>query len=64
MKGLCKRAEVVPYFGFHTLRHLMASLLADNPKVATKTIQKILGHANIQTTEIYVHSIEGAMEKA
>jgi len=64
MQGLCLRAGIVPHFGFHTLRHLMASLLADNPKVATKTIQKILGHSNIKTTEIYVHSIEGAVEDA
>lgn len=64
MKGLCKRAGIVPHFGFHTLRHLMASLLADNPKVTTKTIQKILGHANSSTTEIYIHSIEGAIEDA
>jgi len=64
MKGLCHRAGIVPHFGFHTLRHLMASLLADNPKVTTKTIQKILGHSNIKTTEIYMHSIEGAVDEA
>jgi len=39
MKGLCKRAGIKPHFGFHTLRHLMASLMADNPKTSTKTIQ-------------------------
>ena len=60
MKGLCKRAGVEPYFGFHTLRHLMASLLADNPKISTKTIQGILGHAALKTTEIYLHEVEGA----
>ena len=60
MKGLCKRAGIEPYFGFHALRHLMASLLADNPKVTTKTIQGILGHEKINTTEIYLHEVEGA----
>ena len=64
MKGLCKRAGITPYFGFHTLRHLMASLLADNPKIATRSIQKLLGHTNIKTTEIYLHSVEGAIEAA
>lgn len=64
MKGLCKRAGIHPYFGFHTLRHLMASLLADNPKIATRSIQKLLGHTNIRTTEIYLHSVEGAVAEA
>ena len=64
MKGLCKRAGISPHFGFHTLRHLMSSLLADNPKVSTKTIQGILGHAELKTTEIYLHEIDGANEDA
>lgn len=64
MRGLCKRAGIFPHFGFHTLRHLMASLLGDNPKIATKSIQSLLGHSNIRTTEIYLHSIEGAVADA
>jgi len=64
MKGLCKRAGIDPYFGFHTLRHLMASLLADNPKISTKTIQNILGHSEARTTEIYLHKLDGTIEDA
>jgi len=64
MKGLCARAKIVPHFGFHTLRHLMASLMADNPKTSTKTIQKVLGHSAYKTTEIYLHELDGAVEKA
>ena len=64
MKGLCKRAGITPHFGFHTLRHLMASLMADNPKTSTKTIQKVLGHSELKTTEIYLHEIDGAIENA
>jgi len=64
MKGLCKRAGIVPHFGFHTLRHLMASLMSDNPKTSTKTIQKILGHSEMKTTEIYLHELDGAVENA
>lgn len=64
MKGLCKRAGIETCFAFHTLRHLMASLLADNPKVTTKKIQKILGHSQARTTEIYVHSLDGRIENA
>jgi integrase len=64
MKGLCKRAGIIPHFGFHTLRHLMASLMSDNPKTSTKTIQKILGHSEMKTTEIYLHELDGAVENA
>lgn len=63
MKGLCKRAGIEP-FGFHTLRHLMASLMADNPKISTKTIQHILGHSEHRTTEIYLHKLDGAIGSA
>jgi integrase len=63
MKSLCKRAGIKP-FGFHTLRHLMASLLADNPKISTKTIQHILGHSEQRTTEIYLHKLDGAIGSA
>ncbi len=64
MRGLCKKAGIVPHFGFHTLRHLMASLMADNPKTSTKTIQKVLGHSAHKTTEIYLHELDGAVENA
>ncbi|HCY83946.1 MAG TPA: site-specific integrase [Desulfobacteraceae bacterium] len=63
MKGLCKRAGIPP-MGFHTLRHFMSSLLDDNPKISTKTIQKILGHASKRTTEIYLHELDGSIETA
>jgi len=56
MKGLCKRAGVKP-FGFHALRRYVASVLADTHKVSTKTIQRILRHRNVMTTERYIHNI-------
>ena len=64
MKALCKRAGITPHFGFHTLRHLMASLLNDNPKVTIGTIQNILGHETQKTTEIYLHRGDAAIESA
>jgi integrase len=64
MMGLCKRAGIIPHFGFHTLRHLMSSLMADNPKISTKTIQKILGHETQKITEIYLHELDGAVGDA
>ena len=55
MKSLCKKAGV-KYFRFHPLRHLGASIL-DHANVNIGSIQRILGHENRTTTEIYLHSI-------
>jgi integrase len=56
MKGLCERAKVKP-FGFHALRRYVASLLADTHKVSSKTIQRILRHKHVTTTERYIQNI-------
>ena len=55
MNSLCKKAQV-RYFRFHPLRHLAASML-DNIGVPIGVIQRILGHQNRRTTEIYLHSV-------
>ena len=62
MKSLCKKAEV-KYFRFHALRHLTASIL-DDMGVAIGAIQRILGHQNRRTTEIYLHSVGEAEREA
>jgi integrase len=53
MRGICKRAGV-PYYGFHSIRHYVANLMADSLKVSTKRISRLLRHTNIRTTEIYL----------
>jgi hypothetical protein len=55
MKTLCKKAGV-RYFRFHPIRHSGASIL-DNNNVPMGSIQRILGHENRTTTEIYLHSV-------
>jgi len=55
MLSLCKKAGV-KYFRFHALRHYGASIL-DSANVGIGSIQRILGHENRSTTEIYLHSI-------
>ena len=55
MTYLCKKATV-RYFRFHALRHFGASML-DAAGVPIGSIQRILGHENRTTTEIYLHSI-------
>ncbi len=60
IKSLCDKAGV-RHFRFHALRHAGASLM-DNANVPIGAIQKILGHENRTTTEIYLHSI-GELER-
>ena len=64
MKSLCKRARIDPPFGFHSIRHFMATYLADTIRASKKTISSILGHKSLQTTEIYLHSIDASQKDA
>ena len=57
MRHLCERAGVKP-FGFHAIRHHVASILEDSGKATLGQIQKFLRHRRKTTTEIYLHSIE------
>ena len=61
VKRLCKRAGVRE-FGFHALRRYVASVLADTHKVSSKTIQRILRHKNLSTTERYIKKINDDLE--
>ena len=61
-KSLCRKAGA-KYFRYHPLRHLGASLL-DRGNVNIGSIQRILGHENRSTTEIYLHSIGEAEREA
>src|SRR5690606_13028275 len=48
------KAGLNPKIHFHTLRHSFASALVQR-KVDIYTVQKLLGHSKIQTTQIYSH---------
>jgi site-specific recombinase XerD len=47
-EGITKQASC------HTLRHTFATRLLQNG-YDIRTIQKLLGHADVKTTEIYTH---------
>jgi site-specific recombinase XerD len=56
MADLCERAKVKP-FGFHAIRHHVASILADSGKATLTQIQRFLRHRRPSTTENYLHEV-------
>lgn len=52
LRRICKMANVDKKVSFHTARHTNATLLLYNGANIT-TVQKLLGHKNVRTTEIY-----------
>lgn len=63
LRRICQAADI-PCLGFHAIRHHVASLLADTHKVSLPTIQKILGHARLTTTERYVQGLGDGVREA
>jgi integrase len=62
MRTLCRNAGV-RYFRYHALRHSGASEM-ERSNVPIGTIQRILGHENRTTTEVYIHSFGEAEKEA
>lgn len=56
MRSLCDRAGV-KQFGFHAIRHHVASILADSGKATLGQIQRFLRHRRQGTTEHYLHEL-------
>jgi len=63
IKDLAKRAGITKNISPHTLRHSFATHLLDNG-ADLHSIQLLLGHENITTTEIYLHMSKKEIEKA
>lgn len=48
----------------HKLRHTSATLMHKYGKVDVRTLQQILGHENVSTTQIYTHVDDESLRKA
>ena len=62
MKKLCEKAHVKP-FGFHAIRHHVASILADSGKAITSQVQIFLRHFRISTTDNYIKTLDPELKQ-
>jgi len=63
IKKLAAKAGITKNISPHTFRHSFATHLLDNG-ADLRSIQLLLGHENITTTEIYLHMSKKEVEKA
>jgi integrase len=56
MHRLCDRAGV-PHFGYHAIRHHVASIVMDSGKATLRQIQQFLRHRRPTTTEAYLQDV-------
>lgn len=62
MKKVCEKADVKP-FGFHAIRHHVASILADSGKASISQVQKFLRHRRISTTDNYIKTLDPELKQ-
>ena len=62
MNRLCRKAGVKP-FGFHAIRHHVASALADSGDARLPEIQKLLRHKKVSTTDNYIKAIDPQLKR-
>jgi integrase len=50
----CRRISIEPHGGIHTLRHSFATHMIE-AGYDVETVRRLLGHASLRTTQIYMH---------
>ena len=51
-------------FSVHKLRHTAATLMYQTGQVDVLELKEILGHENLNTTQIYTHNLDEQLKKA
>lgn len=62
LAGIAEKSKIKKHFTFHTARHTCATLLI-HQGVAITTVQKLLGHTSVKTTEIYSEVLSSTIVK-
>ena len=62
LAGIAEKTRIKKHFTFHTARHTCATLLI-HQGVAITTVQKLLGHTSVKTTEIYSEVLSSTIVK-
>lgn len=65
IKNLIRKAGLdATKLSTHKLRHTAATLMYKHGKVDIKTLQRVLGHEHLNTTEIYTHTDDTMVKEA
>lgn len=62
LSDIAEKSKIKKHFTFHTARHTCATLLI-HQGVAITTVQKLLGHTSVKTTEIYSEVLSSTIVK-
>ena len=57
MQEVARQAGIAARITPHSFRHGLATTLIEG-KVPASVVQRVLGHANLTTTQIYVHLVD------